>query len=40
VDGGQLRCWRSAPERERTAEGEQVVVHIDPGQLLAVNDHG
>lgn len=38
VDGGQLRCWRSAPEQERVAEGEHVVVEIDSSQLLAVHD--
>jgi len=38
IDGGQLRCWRSAPERDRVAEGEQVVVEIDASHLLAVDD--
>lgn len=38
VDGGHLRCWRSAPERQRMAEGDQVIVEIDPGHLLAVDD--
>lgn len=38
VDGGQLRCWRSAPERQRMAEGDQVIVEIDPSHLLAVDD--
>jgi hypothetical protein len=38
VDGGQLRCWRSAPERQRMAEGDQVIIEIDPSHLLAVDD--
>ena len=38
VPGGQLRCWRSAPERERMAEGDQVIVEIDASHLLAVGD--
>jgi iron(III) transport system ATP-binding protein len=38
VAGGQLRCWRSAPERERMAEGDQVIVEIEASHLLAVDD--
>jgi iron(III) transport system ATP-binding protein len=37
VDGGHLRCWRPALE-QRMAEGDQVIVAIDPSNLLAVDD--